>query len=226
MAEREGWEFMERPGRGPTRIEKVWRPPENVIEKIVAQKSLRSVGSDEPAATDAYPTYNSSDPIDTGAVGAATKLKAERGDPSISVDDFVYVPFYDVRASAGHGAFVASAGTARHYAFDREWLARQIGVSPHRLALIPISGNSMEPELHDGDMVMIDRGDIERPREGVYVFEVDDSLFVKRLFLRGDRLVIESSNADFPPREISLMRENPSFRLHGRVIGVPMFKRL
>jgi len=142
------------------------------------------------------------------------------------VEDYVYVPYYDVRASAGHGAFVSDQRAARHFAFDRDWLVKQLGVGPARLALLPVSGWSMEPDLHDGDLVMIDRSDIEVLREGVYVFELDDRLYVKRLSLRGDRLVVASSNGDYPPSELNTLQENPSFRLHGRVLGSPSFKRL
>ena len=147
-------------------------------------------------------------------------------DAASTADSFARIPFYDVRASAGHGAFVADQEAARFLAFDREWLAQQVGVAARRLALIPVSGTSMEPDLHDGDLVMIDRGDIEVLREGVYVFELDDRLYVKRLSLQGDRLVVASSNGDYPPLELNTLQENPGFKIHGRVLGSPSFKRL
>lgn len=155
----------------------------------------------------------------------ATRLKVERGVAGPS-DNFARVPFYDVRASAGHGAFVGDHVATRYYAFDREWLALHVGVPVRRLALIPVSGSSMEPDLRDGDLVMIDRGDIEVLREGVYVFELDDRLYVKRLSLRGDRLVVASSNGDYPPTELNTLQERPGFKIHGRVLGSPSFKRL
>jgi phage repressor protein C with HTH and peptisase S24 domain len=193
---RENWPSIKVPGRGPEGTETKFRPPDDILAVIRGRSP--DAGLPKPIA--------------------------EQDDTSL--DDFVLVPFFDVRASAGHGAFIAGQAAVRHYAFDHQWIAQQIGLSVQRLALIPVSGNSMEPDLFDGDLVMIDRGDTEILREGVYVFEVDDGLFVKRLSLRGDKLVIDSSNnTEFPPKEISLMRENPSFRLHGRVIGSPTFKR-
>lgn len=195
------------------------------MNKLVAEtgrsKSWWLTGREEPDGGDArYPLPKSAEPLLTGD-DAATRLKID-----IESDAFAMIPFYDVRASAGYGAFVADQGATRHYAFDREWLALHVGVSSLRLALIPISGTSMEPDLHDGDLVMIDRGDIEVLREGVYVFELGDCLFVKRLSLRGDRLVVASSNGEFAPSELDRLQENPSFRLHGRVLGSPSFKRL
>ena len=179
----------------------------------------------------AYSLPSSSEPLILGSEGA-TRLKVERAKghagpmDTIERGQFAQVPFFDVRASAGHGAFVADQAAARYYAFDREWLALHVGVPERRLALIPVSGTSMEPDLRDGDLVMIDRGDIEVLREGVYVFELDDRLYVKRLMLRGDRLVVESSNGDYPPFELNTLLERPSFKIHGRVLGSPSFKRL
>lgn len=172
------------------------------------------------SGSEPYALPESAEPLLTGDAGA-TRLKAER-----EPDTFARIPFYDVRASAGHGAFIADQGAARQYAFDREWLAAQVGIPSHRLALIPVSGTSMEPDLHDGDLVMIDRGDVEVLREGVYVFELDDRLYVKRLALRVDRLVVASSNGDYPPTELSTLQERAGFRIHGRVLGSPSFKRL
>lgn len=201
----EKWESRQAPGRGPGGRRVEYRPPQQILDWIrTGMPPIKYRGTGRPTKAEEPPA------------------KAYRE----VADDFVLVPYYDVRASAGHGAFIAGHPAVRHYAFDRQWMAQQIGISAHRLALIPVSGSSMEPDLYDGDLVLIDRGDVQVLREGVYVFEVDDGLFVKRLSLRGDKLVIESSNnQSYPAKELSLMRENPTFRLHGRVIGSPTFKR-
>ena len=171
---------------------------------------------------DTYERPDSADPL----LSSDADVMRLRLEGAAEVGVFAQIPFYDVRASAGHGAFVADQAAARHYAFDREWLAVHVGIPVRRLALIPVSATSMEPDLHDGDLVMIDRGDIEVLREGVYVFELDDRLYVKRLALRGDSLVITSSNGHFPPDELNRLQEKPSFKIHGRVLGSPSFKRL
>jgi phage repressor protein C with HTH and peptisase S24 domain len=207
LAIREGWGFAKHPGRGPNGEETRYRPPASVMALIAAHDQVRIASE--------Y-VYTQHPP---------TRLEVNDHGLASTHGEFVMVPFYDVHASAGHGRFIASQPAVRHYAFDRQWLALQIGLPAHRLALIPVSGNSMEPDLSDGDLVLIDRGDIEVLREGVYVFEVDDGLFVKRLSLRGDKLVIVSTNHDYPIQEVSTLRDNPTFRLHGRVIGSPMFKR-
>lgn len=139
---------------------------------------------------------------------------------------FALIPIYDVRAAAGHGALVDDRPPSEHWAFSRVWLEKNVGVAPSRLQLVTVAGDSMEPDLHDGDVVMIDVGDKDVLREGIYIFALGDHIYVKRLSLQGDKLVIISRNSDlFPAREISTMRENLSFRLIGRVVGQPTFRR-
>lgn len=136
-------------------------------------------------------------------------------------DEFAFIPHYDARAAAGHGALVDDQPSARRWAFERSWIAKEVGVPPHRLILINVAGTSV-PELHDGDVVMVDRGDIERIRDSIYIFVLDGHLYVKRLELQGEELKITSRHGS----EVINLRENPSFRLIGRVVGRPRFDRL
>lgn len=147
--------------------------------------------------------------------GVADSARAEY----IADADLVFLPHYDVRAAAGAGALVDDKPGARRWAFDRTWLAQEVRVPPHRLVLINVTGDSLD-ELHDGDIVMVDRGDIERIREGIYVFELDGQLYVKRLSMHGKQLLLSSRHGTEP------LQENPSFKLIGRVVGRPRFDRL
>lgn len=157
------------------------------------------------------------------SVGIAQQLHAKYD----ATEEFALLPLYDVRAAAGHGALAEDRPAAEHRAFSRAWLSREVGLPPARLKLITVAGDSMVPDLHDGEEVMIDSGDLEVLREGIYVFHLDGHIYVKRLALQGDRLMIISTNpSGRPPEELSLLRENASFRLIGRVIGQPMFRRV
>lgn len=239
VARRKGWPVKKVPAKGGKNGEKeVWQPPLSVLAAIA--KLGDGSSTEDYATTSCGSALLASDSSATHLTDKSSwapipprppalepeKPVALSSDFAFPSESFIRVPFYDVRASAGHGAFVGDHVPTRHYAFDREWLALHVGVPASRLALIPVAGNSMEPDLHDGDLVMIDRGDIEVLREGVYVFELEDRLYVKRLSLRGERLVVASSNGDYPPDELNLLQENPGFRLHGRVLGSPSFKRL
>ncbi len=144
-----------------------------------------------------------------------------------ATEAFALIPLYDVRAAAGHGALAEDRPAAEHRAFSRAWLSREVGVPSSRLKVITVAGDSMVPDLHDGDEVMIDTGDLEVLREGIYVFYLDGHIYVKRLALQGTSLVIVSTNAAAgPPQRFDIVRGAESFRLIGRVLGQPLFRRL
>jgi phage repressor protein C with HTH and peptisase S24 domain len=76
----------------------------------------------------------------------------------------------------------------------------------------------MESTLHDGDLVIIERG---RPRAispGVYVLARDDVLLIKRLHLRADgRVEIRSDNKSYPTETMS-SAEFDALHIVGRMI--------
>lgn len=113
--------------------------------------------------------------------------------------DFVTINRYEIAASAGHGALVGHEQTGEAIALRRNWLAAR-GLSPDRLAVISVRGDSMAPVLTDGELIMLD-GAQTTPRDGaIFVVSYSDGLFVKRIQqLPGDRLQLISTNPDYPP---------------------------
>lgn len=133
-------------------------------------------------------------------------------------EEFVQIPLYDVRAAAGFGAFIQGEHVSEALAFRRDWIDRQFGAAPRDLRLIYVSGDSMEPALSDGDVIMVDRAQRHVRADGLYVLRFDDALVVKKL-------------QRMPGGVIKIFSENPayeSFTLHslalesgedGQVIG-------
>ena len=94
--------------------------------------------------------------------------------------DFIAIPRFDIAASAGHGTIAETEIGTGHYAFNRTWLNRR-GLRPNSLAVIAVRGDSMEPELYDQDLILLDRSKTI-PRDGdIYVVRYSDELFVKRI---------------------------------------------
>ncbi|WP_205480251.1 S24 family peptidase [Sphingomonas arenae] len=124
----------------------------------------------------------------------------------ISSDRFGLVPITrsSVRASAGPGAIPAEERDKPFFAFDERWLRQLTGASPDNLTVIRVEGDSMEPTLHDGDDILVDRSDAgSRMRDGIYVLRIDEALVVKRLALHPvtRRVTVQSDNpayADWP----------------------------
>lgn len=135
-------------------------------------------------------------------------------------EDYSLVPLYDVSASAGHGALVEAEQVIDYLAFKREWLRSELHATEGDLYLIEVDGESMEPTLRPGDIILIDRrnaGSI--PRDGVYVLRLDGSLLVKRLQrMPGQAVRVTSDNAAYEPFSLALDAVADDLEIVGRVV--------
>lgn len=132
--------------------------------------------------------------------------------------DFVQIPRYDIAASAGHGSVIDGETTNGSYAFNRSWIERR-GLSAKSLAVVSVSGDSMLPDLYDGDLILVDQ-DQTAPRDGyMYAVRYSDDLFVKRMQrLPGERALLLSANSGYPP--ILIDNDGPdSCAVIGRVVA-------
>ncbi len=118
--------------------------------------------------------------------------------PTIEDDTYAYIPLYDARCSAGHGAWNERARILTHLAFTRYSL-RKKGLNPDNLACLRNDGDSMLGLIDDDDTVMIDQSRDTLEGEGVYVILLDDHLYAKRLQRQFDGSVhIISENKAYP----------------------------
>lgn len=93
--------------------------------------------------------------------------------------DWADIPRLPLGASAGPGTIAADSAPVDRLRFSGRWL-RQQGLEPAMLSVIEVEGDSMEPNLRDGDEILVDR--TPRPlRAGLHVIRLDDVLLVKRL---------------------------------------------
>lgn len=99
---------------------------------------------------------------------------------SLDSADLVLVPSYGVEASAGNGAPVNDEYVIGRFAFKRSWLARK-GLNPQQLAVVTARGDSMEPTVRDGDILLVDRNVTRISADGIYLIERDNELYCKRL---------------------------------------------
>jgi phage repressor protein C with HTH and peptisase S24 domain len=132
---------------------------------------------------------------------------------------FSFIHRYNVRASAGPGAIVPFDdlnGAAEFVAFRTEWLHR-VGVNPRRAEVLIAVGDSMEPTIRDGDLLLIDRS-FERVRdEGIYVLVLAGMVLVKRIQTRRDGSAILKSDNDRYEDEIVPATEVNDLKIEGRV---------
>lgn len=109
--------------------------------------------------------------------------------------DFDPIPRYDVFLAAGIGAVNDENTPVEHLAFSKKWLKR-MNIEPGMAALLSVKGESMEPTLFDGDLVLVDRNRFAVQSGKIYAFvDGDDGARVKRLRLFGNAgLVIQSDS--------------------------------
>lgn len=133
-------------------------------------------------------------------------------------DDFVLVPRYDIRASAGHGAVVSSEQIVDHLAFRKEWVRNALGVAQKDLALITVKGDSMEPTLSNGDLILIDMHASSIGDNAIYVLRNDGQLLVKRVQRKLDgTIIIKSDNTAYDPETVDAKHAG-KLKVVGRVV--------
>lgn len=100
--------------------------------------------------------------------------------------------------SAGNGGTTwAHEEVDGSHAFTRDWLRRK-RLSIAHCRVLTIEGDSMQPELQDGYVVLIDLSDCHPIKSGkVYALSVEGEQRIKRLFRQADgSLLIRSDNPD------------------------------
>lgn len=128
---------------------------------------------------------------------------------------FTYVPKVQARLCAGGGSFEVDDGVEGYYSFRQAWLKGKGSVD--NMVLLDVFGNSMEPELKDGDTVLIDQDRTDIIAGAVYAVGIDDTIMVKRIEKHPNSLMLLSDNTRYAP--ISLEREEmESVRILGKVI--------
>lgn len=132
--------------------------------------------------------------------------------------DLVFVPALDAAASAGAGALNDEEPVTGQLAFRRD-LLRGLGVSaPGALRVLEARGESMEPLIRAGDLLLVDTGIDRIEDEGVYVFRWNGALVVKRARIGRDTVELVSDNGGKVER---IERQDlPGLHAAGRVVRV------
>lgn len=114
----------------------------------------------------------------------------------------VHIPVLDVQGSQGDGREVPDHEMVASQISVREsWLRRNLAFSaPGNLSIIAGVGDSMKPTFSDGDLLLVDRGVSEIRVDAVYVLELHNKLYIKRLQIRPDGAILMlSDNKAYEP---------------------------
>lgn len=124
--------------------------------------------------------------------GQMSVRAAENDDP-----DFVSIPMVKLRLQAGVTGFQTEperrdGGTL---GMRRSWIERS-GFDPARLIAIQVKGDSMEPSLYEGDIVVINVADTKLVDGSVYACNYEGEAVVKRLSRDAGMWWLTSDNTD------------------------------
>jgi phage repressor protein C with HTH and peptisase S24 domain len=110
--------------------------------------------------------------------------------------DVAQVPLYFAEASAGGGAIAETEEIKEYIQFKASWIRGDLRAVPANLFMLKVTGDSMEPTLRAGDLLLVDKAEQLRD-SGIYVVRIGDFTLVKRIKIApGPKLLIISDNAE------------------------------
>ncbi|MBK8199206.1 MAG: helix-turn-helix transcriptional regulator [Acidobacteria bacterium] len=143
------------------------------------------------------------------------KALGEFGAP-LPDSDVRQVAIYDIRASAGAGALVEDGTPSGWQPYRASEIDRW---NIEDLAVIQVGGDSMWETLHDGDKVLVNRGERRIVKPGIYILAYEGELLVKRCQrnLNDGSVMVSSDN----PAYASFKVDDPEvLNVIGRVVWI------
>lgn len=139
-------------------------------------------------------------------------------------DHLVMIPQFELRAAAGPGLVPAETSVSNYFTVEREWLRRFLPSWAGTNAAIGIlqgQGDSMEPTIFDGDMIMV-AGDPPWEavrRGGIFVVLHHDELRIKRLqhYPKTGDIDLISDNSRYAVEKVPRGRVEFDLRILGQV---------
>ena len=132
--------------------------------------------------------------------------------------DLVMIPLVSARLAAGTGSLETSGDVLSYFSFRQDWLCRK--GNPDKMVLMKVCGDSMEPDIRHGDMVLIDQSKNQIFGHAIYAMGINEEIYIKQVeTFPGGQLVLRSRNPDYSPIHVDLHGDlAATVRVIGRVI--------
>lgn len=127
------------------------------------------------------------------------------------------IDFYDYKLSAGTGTADWVPNRKESPLVFRENWFKAKRLNPSDLRAMYVRGDSMTPELHDWDTVIIDITDLEIIDGAIYACVYKEKLYIKRIQRSEDGILLISSNPDYETMEVNQDTAD-RFQLLGRMV--------
>lgn len=183
----------------------------------LAQKANVAVSSLSRCGRGAEPTLATALAI-CSATGTSLDWLATGIGTTVAAREEYQIPFYDIEASAGRGIYPPEDQRPSGAVAIPARFLRDYRVKLNSLCALQATGDSMEPTIPNGALLVVDRTGTQ-PSEGIYVISRGDVLMVKRLQPRKNHTMrIASDNKRYEPEDISAEDPMLSLQIFGRVI--------
>lgn len=143
----------------------------------------------------------------------------DKGSDDADADDLIRIPMVEAILSAGTGSLETSGQMAREYAFRRDFIYRK--GNPTNMVLMRVRGDSMQPEVMDNDVVLLDQSKT-RPHPGpIFAVGIEDAIYLKRVDMLPGQIILKSVNPAYTPIHIDMGEQTADqFRVIGQVLWV------
>jgi Predicted transcriptional regulator len=130
-----------------------------------------------------------------------------------------YIEVLDVEASVRTGYLISDVmEVIKLIEYDSEQAKFLFnGIDENNLKVINVTGDSMQGTFENGDIIYIDITVNQFQNDGIYVFTFENRLYVRRLQMIKNKLVVLSDNKKYRDWEIST-DEFDQLDVHGKVI--------
>lgn len=125
--------------------------------------------------------------------------------------------YEDVYGSCGSGSFVFSEST-KIIQVPKNIILSYSGFKTY--SVVNASGDSMQPHILDKDRLIVEHWNGEQITDNkVYIFRFNDQIFIKRLVLNLDQIVVKSDNKEYQTRYIEAAAAD-NFQIIGKIVGL------
>lgn len=136
------------------------------------------------------------------------------GETGADYGEYIFVPQVSDQISAGGGVTPYNHVKMR-IAFRKDWIKRKGDV--RNMSLIKVVGDSMEPTLMPGDLVLVNHAlKNVSAQGGIYALSINDEIIIKRVqvLYPSGKLKIISDNGNYEPMEAT----PDQVKINGKVI--------
>lgn len=134
-------------------------------------------------------------------------------------EDLIPVPMVEARLSAGTGSLQVGGRVEKTFVFPSSFLRRKGSVVD--MVVMKVEGDSMQPEILDGDSVLIDQSKTDMRPGRIFAVGFEDQIYLKRIDKLPGKILLKSVNPAYEPVVIELGEQTAdSFRVIGQVLWV------